>query len=111
MDESRFRDVVKQVITLADGSAVEILLATEQEGLTRFGNNVVSQHIETGNSELVIRIQQGKRQGRASCNQFDRDTLKRAVRKAVQIASVQRKDPELLPFPKPGKYQPLSHYV
>ncbi len=111
MDESEFCDVVKQVMTLADSSAVEVLLATQQEGLTRFGNNVVSQHIETGNSELVIRIQQGKRQGRASCNQFDRASLERAVKKATQIASVQREDPMLLPFPEPQEYQPLSHYV
>jgi len=111
MDESRFRDVVKQLIALADDAAAEILLATQQEGLTRFGNNVVSQHIETGNSDLVIRIQQGKRQGRASCNQFDRDTLERTVKKAARIASVQHEDPELLPFPEPRKYQPLSHYV
>jgi PmbA protein len=111
MDESRFRDIAKQAMSLADGSAVEVLLATQQDGLTRFGNNVVSQHIETGNTELVIRIQQGKRQGRASCNQFDRASLERMIKKAAQIASVQREDPALLPVPKPQKYQSLSHYV
>ena len=111
MDESQFRDVSKRIMTLAGGTAVEVLLAAQQEGLTRFGNNVVSQHIETGNDELVIRTQHRNRQGRASCNQFDRKTLERTVKKAVQIASVQRKDPELLPFPKPQKYRPLSHYV
>ena len=110
MNESRFRDVVKQVMALADGTAVEVLLATQREGLTRFGNNAVSQHIETGNAELVIRVQRGKRQGRAGCNQFDRPTLERTVKKAVQIASVQRVDPSLLPFPEPQEYQPLSHY-
>jgi len=111
MDESQFRDVSKKIMSLADGSAVEVLLAVQQEGLTRFGNNVVSQHIETGNTELVIRTQQRNRQGRASCNQFDRITLERAVKKAVRIASVQRKDSELLPFPKSQKYHPLSHYI
>lgn len=111
MDESRFRDVVKQVITIADGTAVEVLLAMQKEGLTRFGNNVVSQHIETGNTELVIRVQSGKRQGRASCNQFDRATLERTVKKAVQIAFVQPEDPALLPFPEPQEYRPLSHFV
>lgn len=111
MDESRFRDVVKQVMALADGTAVEVLLATQKEGLTRFGNNVVSQHIETGNNELVIRVLQGKRQGKASCNQFDRPTLQRTVRKAVLLASVQRGDPTLLPLPGFQEYRPLSHYV
>ncbi|HEY5593881.1 MAG TPA: TldD/PmbA family protein [Nitrospiria bacterium] len=111
MDESRFRDLVKQVMALADGTAVELLLATQTEGLTRFGNNVVTQHIETGNHELVIRVLQGKRQGRAGCNQFDRPTLERTVKKAVRIASVQRVDPSLLPFPEPQEYRPLSHFV
>jgi predicted Zn-dependent protease len=110
MDESRFREVVKQVMALADGTAVEVLLAAQQEGLTRFGNNVVSQHIETGNSELVIRIQQGTRQGKAGCNQFDRATLERTVRKAVLLASVQRDDPSVLPLPGSQKYRLLSHY-
>ena len=111
MNESRFRDIVKQVMALADGTAVEILFAVQREALARFGNNVVSQHIETGNTEAVIRVQKGKRQGRASCNQFDPATLERTVRKAVQIASVQPEDPALLPFPEPQSYQPLSHSV
>jgi len=110
MDESRFRDVAKQVIALADGSAVEVLLAAQQEALTRFGNNVVTQHIETGNSELVIRIQKGRRQGKASCNQFDRLTLNRTVQKALQLASMQREGSSLLPLPGPEAYRPLSHY-
>jgi predicted Zn-dependent protease len=111
MDESQFRDVSKQIMRLAGGWAVEVLLATQREGLTRFGNNVVSQHIETGNDELVVRVQRGKRQGRASCNQFDRKTLERTVKKAVRIASVQPEDSHLLPFPKPQKYHPLSRFV
>lgn len=111
MDESRFRDLVKQVMALADGTAVEVLLATQQEGLTRFGNNVVSQHIETGNHELVVRIQKGMRQGKASCNQFDRVTLERTVRKAVLLASVQHDDPTLLPLPGSQVYRPSTHYV
>lgn len=111
MDESRFRDIVKEVMTLADGTAVEVLLATQEEGLARFGNNIVTQHVETANAEAVIRVQKGKRQGRASCNQFDKPTLERTVRKAVQIAGVQPEDPALLPFPEPQTYQPLSHSV
>jgi PmbA protein len=110
MDESLFRDVVKQVIALADGTAVEVLFGMQQEGLTRFGNNVVSQHIETRNTELVIRVQSGRRQGCASCNQFDRTTLERTVRKAAEIAAVQPEDPVLLPFPGPQEYRPLSQY-
>ncbi len=98
-------------MALADGTAVEVLLAIQKEGLTRFGNNVVTQHIETGNAELVIRVQKGMRQGKASCNQFDRPTLERTVRKAVRLASVQRSDPTLLPLPGSQKYRPLSHYV
>ncbi|MBI3597231.1 MAG: TldD/PmbA family protein, partial [Nitrospirae bacterium] len=111
MDESHFREISKQVMALADGTAVEVLLAAQQEGLARFGNNIVTQHVEAGNAEAVIRVQKGKRQGRASCNQFDRATLERTVKKAVQIALVQPEDPTLLSFPEPQAYQPLSHSV
>ena len=111
MNESQFRDIVKEVMALADGTAVEVLLAAQREGLTRIGNNIVTQHVETGNTEAVIRVQKGKRQGRASCNQFDRATLERTVKKAVEIASVQPEDPALLPLPDPQIYQPLSHSV
>jgi PmbA protein len=111
MDENRFRDVAKQVMALADGTAVEVLLAGQREGLTRFGNNIVSQHIETGNTELVIRVQKGKHQGRAGCNQFDRATLERTVKKAGRMASALPEDPALLPLPEPQTYQPLSRVV
>jgi len=111
MDETRFRDVAEQVMALADGTAVEILLAEQREGLTRFGNNIVSQHIETDNAELVVRVQKGKHQGRAGCNQFDRATLERTVKKAGRMAAALPEDPALLPLPGPQTYQPLSRVV
>ena len=111
INESEFRGIAEDVMSLAGGSDLEVLLTADREGLTRFGNNVVSQHIETSNTELTVRIQKGRRQGRASCNQFDRASLARVVQKADRIASVQKEDNALLPFPGPQTYQPLSRFV
>lgn len=111
LDESTFRKISEKVIALASGCEVELIGVTRQEGLARFANNKISQHIESGDDELVVRVQKGKRQGRASCNQMDPRTLDQAVRKAIQIAESQREQPNLLELPPPQHYRPLNHFV
>lgn len=101
MNETKFRKISAQVMKQAAGSEMEILYLDREEGLARFAHNAVSQHIQSEDAELVIRIQKGGRQGRASCNQFDRATLERTVAMADRIASATPPDASALSFPAP----------
>lgn len=110
IDEKQFKKITEDVYRLTGGTAAEIILTDNREGLTRFGNNIVSQHIESRNAELEIRLLDGKRQGKAGCNRFDRETLKRTVERAASLARVQAEDPALLSFPGPQAYRKVEKF-
>ena len=111
LDESRFRKISEQVFSLATGYEVELIGVSHQEGLARFANNKISQHVEAEDDELVIRVQKDRRLGRAATNQMDRRTLEQAVRKAIRMAESQREQPDLLELPLSQRHQPLNHFV
>ena len=111
LDESRFRKISEQVFSLATGYEVELIGVSHQEGLARFANNKISQHVEAEDDELVIRVQKDRRLGRATTNQMDSRALEQAVRKAIRMAESQREQPDLLELPPPQRYQPLNHCV
>ena len=110
-DESRFKKISEEIPSFAEGYAVEIVGISRREGLTRFGNNNISQHVESEDTELVIRVQKNQRQGRATCNQFDRPSIERTVKKAIQLAEAQKKEADLLELPPPQTYPQLPSYV
>ncbi|HEY5648043.1 MAG TPA: TldD/PmbA family protein [Nitrospiria bacterium] len=110
IDEKQFKKITEIIRGQAGSAGVEVILTDRREGLTRFGNNIVSQHVESRNAELEIRILDGKKQGKAGCNRFDRETLGRTVERAAALARVQKEDPSLLPFPGPQSYREISHH-
>lgn len=111
LDESRFRKISDEAFSLAGRYEVELIGVSRREGSARFGNNKVSQHVDSEDIELVIRIQKGHRQGKASCNQLDRSSIEQAVRKAIQIVESQKKRADLLEFPPPQHYHRPNPFV
>jgi predicted Zn-dependent protease len=111
LNGSRFRAISENVFAKASGYEVELVGVSHQEGLARFGNNQISQHVDSADDELVIRVQKGKRLGRAACNQMDPRTLEQTVQKAIRIAESQLEQPDLLELPSPQRYQTLDHFV
>ena len=115
IDELHFRKISEQIMDLSGdywkGSSTEVLLCDHREGLTRFGNNAVSQHIDTHNHELTIRVQKGARQGKASSNRIDPASLKQTIEKAVQIALIQKEDHALLPLAGHQSYRVINGFV
>jgi predicted Zn-dependent protease len=92
-----FEETARKVLAQVRGGSAELLFTARNEGLTRFGNNVVSQHVQSRDHEVTIRVLKGRRQGRASCNQLDDAALARAVRRAEELADRAPDDPSLLP--------------
>ncbi len=67
--------------------------------LTRFANNTIHQNVEEEGYVASIRTNFGGRTARATANQFDDQSLKRAVGASEKLAKVQEPDPDLLPMP------------
>jgi len=78
---------------------VEAIFTGSRFALTRFANNIIHQNVEEENSVVSIRTNFAGRTARATANQFDDDSLRRAVAASEKLARVQAPDPDLLPMP------------
>src|SRR5260370_1518615 len=78
---------------------VEAIFTGSRFALTRFANNTIQQIVEEENSVVSIRTNFAGRTARATTNQFDDESLQRAVAASESLARVQAPDPDLLPMP------------
>jgi predicted Zn-dependent protease len=92
-------DIFDRVRRFALADEVEVSFNGARFALTRFANNIIHQNVEDENLVASIRTIFEGRTARATANQFDDASLKRAVEASEALARVQEKDPDLLPMP------------
>jgi PmbA protein len=92
-------DVFDRIRRLASADEVEVIFTGSRFALTRFANNTIHQNVEEENSIVSIRTNFDGRTARATANQFDDESLRRAVVASENLAKVQAADPDLLPMP------------
>src|ERR1039457_2948347 len=96
-------DIFDRVRRISSADEVEVLFTGARFALTRFANNSIHQRVEDENCMASIRTNFGGRTARATANQFDDATLRRAVDASENLARVQVADPDLLPMPTDRK--------
>jgi PmbA protein len=94
-------DIFDRVRRFSSADEVEALFTGSRFALTRFANNTIHQNVEEENSIVSIRTNFGGRTARAFANQFDDESLRRAVAASENLAKVQAPDPDLLAMPTP----------
>jgi predicted Zn-dependent protease len=94
-------DIFEQIRRLSSADEVEAIFTASRFALTRFANNTIHQNVEEENSVVSIRTNFAGRTARATANQFDDESLRRAVVASENLARVQAPDPDLLPMPTP----------
>jgi PmbA protein len=92
-------DIFDRIRRFASADEVEAIFTSSRFALTRFANNTIHQNVEEENSIVSIRANFGGRTARATANQFDDESLQRAVAASESLARVQAPDPDLLPMP------------
>jgi predicted Zn-dependent protease len=92
-------DVFDRIRRLSSADEVEAIFTGSRFALTRFANNAIHQNVEEENSVVSIRTNFAGRTARATANQFDEESLQRAVAASENLARVQAPDPDLLPMP------------
>lgn len=93
-------DIFDRIRRFSSADEVEVSFNGARFALTRFANNVIHQNVEDENLVASIRTNFDGRTARATANQFDNTSLKRAVEGSEALARVQEKDPDLLPMPE-----------
>jgi predicted Zn-dependent protease len=92
-------DVFDRIRRFSSADEVEAIFTSSRFALTRFANNTIHQNVEEENSVVSIRTNFAGRTARATTNQFDDESLQRAVAASENLARVQSPDPDLLPMP------------
>jgi PmbA protein len=92
-------DIFDRVRRFSSADEVEAIFTGSRFALTRFANNTIHQNVEEENSVVSIRTNFAGRTARATTNQFDDESLRRAVEASENLARVQAPDPDLLPMP------------
>ena len=94
-------DIFDRIRRFSSADEVEAIFTGSRFALTRFANNTIHQNVEEENSVVSIRTNFAGRTARATANQFDDESLRRAVAASENLARVQAPDPDLLPMPDP----------
>jgi predicted Zn-dependent protease len=92
-------DIFDRIRRFSAADEVEAIFTGSRFALTRFANNTIHQNVEEENSVVSIRTNFAGRTARSTANQFDDESLRRAVAASENLARVQAPDPDLLPMP------------
>jgi PmbA protein len=92
-------DIFDRIRRLSSADEVEAIFTGSRFALTRFANNTIHQNVEEENSTVSIRTNFAGRTARATTNQSDDESLRRAVAASENLARVQVADPDLMPMP------------
>jgi PmbA protein len=99
LTKEKATDVFDRIRRFSSADEVEAIFNGSRFALTRFANNTIHQNVEEENSVVSIRTNFGGQTARATANQFDDESLRRAVTASENLARVQAPDPDLLPMP------------
>src|SRR5438128_6642073 len=112
LNRNKAADVFDRIKRYSTADEVEALFYAGHSSLTRFANNTIHQNVAEENSVVSVRTAFDERTARATTNKLDEESLKRVVKSAEDIASVQHPDPELLAMPASGgkNHIPNRHF-
>ena len=110
MDRNQAESIVQRTLSHSDAEETEVLLSHGVENLTRFSDNAISQNVARTLSTLTVKVHLGRKVGRATTDQFNDESLKRAIDMAKKIAEQQKDDPELLPLAGASEFAEIRAY-
>lgn len=101
MTSAEARELARRAVSLTTADEAEALVAAEHSALTRFANNRINQNVAEENALVSVRAVVGKRQGVASTNRLDDQSLKACCDAAVAAARIAPEDPAFPGLPEP----------
>lgn len=105
LNEKQSKEILEKILSLSKADAVSAGVGGQEGGNIRFARNEVTTSGTRNNVSVSVTTAFGKRVGSSSTNQLDDGSLKEAVRKAEEIASISPENPEYMPPLPPQQYQ------
>ena len=101
LGKKKMREVAERVLSLSAAEQTEVIVMSEDSGLTRFANSYIHQNVAERNVDLRVRAVVGKKIGVASSNDPSQEALERVVGSALTIANLQPENPDFISLPSP----------
>jgi len=99
LGKKKMREVAERVLSLSTAEQTEVIIMSEDSGLTRFANSYIHQNVAERNAELRVRTVEGKKIGVASINDLSPQAGERVGERAVTIAKLQPENPDFISLP------------
>ncbi|RCK78332.1 MAG: TldE/PmbA family protein, Actinobacterial subgroup [Candidatus Ozemobacter sibiricus] len=99
--------ILREVLDLAKAAdEAEVVVFTNESGLTRFAENYIHQNVVERNAQAHVRVVLGKKLGFGSTNRVDGDGLREMVERALQTASLSEDNPDFAGLPADNRPVP-----
>ena len=102
--------VLERAIGLSKAEQADFYLSVQEQGLTRFANNVIHQNVSHSDAQLHVRATVGKRLGRAVTNDLSDSGLAKTVEQARRNAVLMPEDPDFPGLPGPAQAPTVNSY-
>jgi len=102
LGERKMREIAERVLSLSAANQTEVIIMSEDSGLTRFANSYIHQNVAERNVGLRVRAVVGKKIGVASSNDLSQEASERVVERAMTIAKLQPENPDFTSLPSPA---------
>lgn len=102
--------VCKEVLKRCGDHPAEVLLAGEDQALTRFANNAIHQNVSERNHTLILSLFIGRAKGVATTNRLDAAALDEVAANAEAIAKASPENPDDPGLVEPGEYAQVEGF-
>lgn len=104
--------VIDTCLEASKSQELEVVIMGQDQSLTRYTENHIHQNVAQSDTEVIVRAVNGKRIGKASTNQVDRESLVKTVLAADALSRLVPEEPDFpgLPEPMPIPEGPVALY-
>ena len=111
LSEAESKTICDKLLRFAKADDAEVSVSSEDYSHLRFAANGFTTSGRREDASASITVWIDKKQGSASANALDDESLKQAVEQAEHLASISPVDKEYLPTLGPQTYKPTGGYV
>jgi PmbA protein len=108
--EQQILALLKSVIDRSPAERTELVFMGGRSGLTRYTKSSIHQNVIAENTQVYVRVADGKRLGVVTINKMDEEELLKAAVQALEAAKHQPENPYFEDFPQPAQYQNTKTY-
>src|SRR5215475_10615184 len=94
MPDSVLFDQIREAARSHGVAEIEAIIATEDQALTRFANNVIHQNVAERSTHVAVRPVIDGRTARASTSRVDPQGIRNVVGEAIAITRLSEPDPD-----------------